>query len=76
MKRVRAVINSKYDIESIHVGDTCRFQNMKLGATLFDDNMQIVSLSYTPNSVTIYLEQDVTAQKELEALARRVSGEN
>lgn len=75
-KRVKATINSKYDLESIRVGDTCRFQNLKLGSTVFDDNMQIVSLSYTPDKVTIYLEKDISAEKELEALARRVSGEN
>jgi len=75
VKSVKATINKNYDLESIRVGDTCRFQNFRIGATVLEDNMQIVSLSYTPDKVVIQLEKDITVQKELEALARRATGQ-
>ena len=62
----RMVINLNYDIESIKPGDTCRVNNFKLGADILGDNMQIVSVSYTPDKATLTLEQDITFGKELQ----------
>lgn len=62
----RMVINLNYDIESIKPGDTCRVNNFKLGADILADNMQIVSVSYSPDKATLMLEQDITFGKELQ----------
>lgn len=50
-------INLLYDIESIKVGDTCKIRNLAKGSTLFNDNMQIVSVSYSFDKVVLELEE-------------------
>lgn len=52
-------INSKYNIESIHPGDTCSIQNIKKGCTVFGTNKIISSVSYDPEGVSIDLENDL-----------------
>lgn len=64
-KRSSVTISDDYDIESIRVGDTCKFKNFKLGATILTDNMHITSLSYSPGSVNIELEEKVNLETEL-----------
>lgn len=49
-------INAKYNIESVHPGDTCTVVNLKKGSTLFGDNMLITSVAYDPDGITIELE--------------------
>lgn len=50
------IINSAYDIESVKAGDTCTVRNLKLGSTLFGDNMQIVKVKYYWDKIEITLE--------------------
>jgi len=51
------VINEKYDLESIHVGEMCEVLNYKKGSTLFEGPMIIAGLTYTAEKVTLDLEQ-------------------
>jgi len=62
------VISSDYDLESIHVGETCEIVNYKKGSGLFADNMQIVGIEYSPTQCRIDLEQQ-TANFGLELQA-------
>jgi len=48
-------VNTKYDLESVKVGDTCKILNYKTGSILFDTNMQIVSISYSLSNVKLEL---------------------
>ncbi len=50
-------INSLYDIETIKVGDTCKIRNLNPNQTLFNDNMQIVSVKYSWQNVVLELEE-------------------
>jgi hypothetical protein len=54
--KVRLVINSKYDIESIKPGDTCRITNVDADQALFSDNMFIVKVTYELDRATLELE--------------------
>lgn len=65
VKRATATITSNYDIESVHVGDTCRFENVKIGANILNDNMSIKSVHYSPNEISIELEKNVNLETEL-----------
>ncbi len=49
-------INTNYDIETIKPGDTCSVFNVKQGSTVFPSNMQITSVSYSPDGVDLELE--------------------
>jgi hypothetical protein len=50
--------NSGYDIESIEPGHTCKFVGFDpITSQTFNDNMMIVSVEYTPDSVVIEVEQ-------------------
>ena len=50
--------NSGYDIESIQPGDTCKFIGFNnITSQTFTDNMQILGIQYTPDSVTLEIEQ-------------------
>lgn len=53
----RIKINTLYDIESIRVGDTCRIRNLNENQQTFTENMQIVGIDYTPDFVTLELEE-------------------
>lgn len=53
---VRATINSKYSLESIHVGDTASFRHFKNASTVLSDNMQIVGLQYRGDTVDLEFE--------------------
>lgn len=66
--RSKITVNSNYDIESIKVGDTCKIRNIAVGQTTFGDNMQIVSVAYNFDKVTLELEQLSTFATELESL--------
>lgn len=55
--KVRAVINSRYDIESIHAGDTCSFFGLSLGSTVLGSNLMIVSVNYSEDEVEIELSE-------------------
>jgi hypothetical protein len=72
-KRATAIINDAYDLESIRVGETCRFENFKLDATIVDDNMHITSVRYTPDKVTIELEEKVNLDTELKNFIRNAT---
>ena len=50
-------INSEYDIETIKPGDTCKVRNYNSTSTVFQDNMQIVKVYYSPDFVTLELEE-------------------
>lgn len=54
--QARLRINTKYDIETIKVGDTCSVFNVKNGSTVFPANMQITALTYSPDFVDVELE--------------------
>ncbi len=65
---VQFVVNDKYDLESIKVGDTCAILNVKRGSTLFSPNMQIVALTYQGDKVSVEVEQQSSNfGQELEA---------
>lgn len=42
----RLRINSKYDLTSINVGDTCKLRNYRKNGSIFEDSMIIVSKPY------------------------------
>jgi len=47
-----------YDIESIQPGDTCKIINLNPATSrTFNDNMAIVGITYSPDSVTIELDK-------------------
>lgn len=53
----RLRINTKFNIETIKVGDTCRIRNLNEDQETFSENMQIVSINYTPDFATLELEE-------------------
>lgn len=57
--QARLRINSNYNIESIHPGDTCSVLNVKKGSTVFKENMLITAVTYDPEGVSIDLENDL-----------------
>lgn len=54
------IINEKYDLESIKVGDTCNILGSDETSILFAENMQIVGLTYSGSRVTLELEEQST----------------
>jgi hypothetical protein len=66
--KVKLVINAKYNLESIRVGDTCSVLGLKLNSSVIEENMQIVSVRYAPDKVTIGLDDESTLAKELKTL--------
>jgi hypothetical protein len=58
-------INNRYNIESIHPGDTCSIFNYKNNGQLFDLNMIITSVSYTPDGVDIELNNNLPGFADL-----------
>lgn len=56
--QVRAEINTKYDIESVKPGHSCKFYGLKIGSTTLNNNMLIVAVDYKPESAIITLEND------------------
>lgn len=52
-------INNKYNIESVHPGDTCSVFNSKKDSNVFDANMVITSVAYTPDGIDIELNNDL-----------------
>jgi hypothetical protein len=55
-KNAKLIINNLYDIESVKVGDTCQVLNYNKDAVLFNSNMQIQAVQYTPDKLTLQLE--------------------
>lgn len=66
--KARMIINASYDLETIKVGDTCKIQNLIVGQSIFSNNMQIVTVDYAFNQVTIELEEMTRFAKELQTL--------
>lgn len=64
------VVNSGYDIETIHPGDTCRIGNVRSGSK-FGTNMLITSVRYTPGGAEIQCEQEAAAPAQQLAAAIR-----
>ena len=64
--KARITLNSNYDLESINVGDTCQIVNLSTAQTTFNNNMQIVSVAYNFDKVTIELEQQTKFSVELQ----------
>ena len=50
------VLNTQADLEGIRIGDACRIRNLSTSSVTFNDCMQIVSLQYDGDSLTIQLE--------------------
>lgn len=50
------IVDSHYNIESIHIGDTCKIQNFRAASTFFSSNMQIVGMNYLGDTVSLQLE--------------------
>lgn len=66
--RVSAKINVKYDIESVKIGQTCKFRNFRKASSFFSDNMLIVGLAYSGEYVSLELEeQNEDFGRELES---------
>lgn len=55
--KIKMTINSQFDLESIKVGDTCKIRNYDNSLLALDPNMQIVSIAYSWNDVTLELEE-------------------
>lgn len=51
------IINERYDLESIKVGQTCTVLGSDESSELFTPNMQIVGLTYSGSRVTLELEE-------------------
>jgi hypothetical protein len=68
-RRTKIIIPESYDLESIGVGDTCKFINgLQENSTLFGDNMQIVRTVYKGDEMEIKLEEDeFSLSKEIQA---------
>lgn len=64
--KAKVVINLNYDLESIQVGDTCKILNLDVDQQTFNDNMQIVSVAYNFDKVTIELEEQTKFSIELQ----------
>lgn len=72
-ERAIVVINDAYDLESIRVGDTCKFKNLLLNSSILSDNMQITSISYSSNQVTLELEEKVNLETELRTFIEQIT---
>ena len=69
------VVNTNYDIESIHVGDTCRILNYDRNNTFFNDNMLIVGIAYNGDTVSIEVEDAQQGfGRELQSFVEKTSG--
>lgn len=55
----RITVNTKYDIESIKPGHTVTIRNTKRGSGTLPANMLITALQYTPDGVTLTLENQI-----------------
>lgn len=55
--KVNCTVNTNYDLESIHVGDTCSIFNYLSTFSFFPSNMLIVALTYKGDSVDLELQQ-------------------
>ena len=65
------ILTKQYDIESISVGETVGFRNFGNEVDTF--TMQILGLTYTPDSVQLQLEtKPASVSKRLEDLARNM----
>lgn len=53
----KALINNNYDLESIRVGQTCKFRNFNKASSFFSSNMQIVEVNYKGDEVIVTLEE-------------------
>jgi hypothetical protein len=58
--KIKAVImvNSEYDIASVHVGETCKIANMSIDNDFFNDNMLIGSVDYQGDFIKVSLIED------------------
>jgi len=63
-----------YDIEKIHVGDTCRFANLnQVTSKTYGDNMQIVSITRSLDKVTCELESIRTnVSRSISAISKKL----
>ena len=50
------IVNSRYDIESIVVGDTCKVRNLSKDESTFNENMLITAIKYQWDSVALTLD--------------------
>ena len=64
------VVNTKYDIESIKVGDTCRILNYDRDNSYFNNNMLIVSVAYNGDTVSIEVEDTQSFSSELRSFVQ------
>lgn len=58
--RATVVVNSKYDLESIKVGETCQIANYNKDSTFFNSNMMIAATHYLGDLVRVELDQEAT----------------
>lgn len=54
-----ATIGNDYDIESVHVGETCSFVNFEDGNPIFGTNMLITQVDYQGDFIKISLERTI-----------------
>lgn len=65
-----------YNIELINPGDTCRFKGFnEITSQNFTENMTIVEVYYTPESVEIELEESADSTARIALLAERTAEE-
>lgn len=55
----RIRVNSRYNIESIKPGHTCTILNTKKGSGVLPQNMLITAVTYSPDGVTLTLENQI-----------------
>lgn len=68
INQTRLTLNKRYDFESIKPGHTCKVLNLKKGSTTFSANMLISGFSYSPNFMTLQIEdQEQNFGKTLQA---------
>lgn len=55
--KIKSIIrlNTSYDFESVLPGDTCKVRNINEDDTTLSDNMQIISVNYTPDFATLQI---------------------
>jgi len=58
-------INNLYNIESIHPGDTCSVFNTLKDSNVFDTNMYITAVTYSPDGVDLELNNDLPGFSDL-----------
>ncbi len=66
--KAQITLNINADLENIFVGETCKILNLPASQTLFNNNMQIVSVNYAFDKAIIGLEQMPTFQNQIAAL--------